>query len=61
MITKEKFMAYEDVRMSGMTNMFDLNNVINLAKMRSRIALSKSEIRKIIKEYEQLRIKFLKK
>jgi len=47
-ITEEKFAAYEAVRKSGITNMFDLPVV------RDHSGLSHEEIRTIMKNYQTL-------
>lgn len=57
-ITKEKFEAYEDVRMSGVTNMFDRRTVQKYAKIISGVNLSIDEITQIIREYSELKKKF---
>ena len=46
------FMKYEDVRESGVTNMFDLRNVMALT------GLNKEEIMYIMKNYEKLYKKY---
>ncbi len=53
-ITKEQFMRYEDVRQSGVTNMFDLKTVISLS------GLSEVQVIEIQKQYGELSEKFLK-
>lgn len=45
MITKEMFEAYVEVRQSGITNMFDVRNVMNLTR------LSEHQIYDIMKNY----------
>lgn len=50
-ITKEKFLAYEKVRQSGLTNMFDVNKVIDLAILSCGIELEKEEVLEIMKNY----------
>jgi len=55
MITKEEFLAYEEVRVSGKTNMFDIRNVEMLS------GLSRKKIIEIIKNYGILKEKYLKK
>jgi hypothetical protein len=55
MITKEEFLAYEEVRVSGKTNMFDVRNVEMLS------GLSRKKIIEIIKNYGILKEKYLKK
>ena len=47
-ITKEEFKAYESVRSSGVTNMFDVATVKNLS------GLSKEQIQFIMKQYTEL-------
>ena len=49
-MTKEKFEAYEKVRVSGETNMFDIKTVINLA---GGIDLTKEDCLDIMKNYRQ--------
>lgn len=51
-ITKEKFDAYESVRRSGVTNMFDVRMVQSLS------GLNKEEIFYIMKNYNELMEKF---
>lgn len=48
-ITKEDFKEYEDCRLSGLTNMFNLSNVEMIT------GLSKDKIKAIIKEYDKLK------
>lgn len=49
-ITKEKFLAYESVRQSGATNMFDIKTVIALADTE----LTKEDCLAIMKNYSEL-------
>lgn len=51
-ITKEQFEAYEAVRESGITNMFDVNVVSALS------GLSRDEIVAVMKQYSDLCEKF---
>ena len=51
-ITKEQFEAYEDVRVSGVTNMFDVRTVSRLSR------LEKEEIMEIMKNYGTLNDKY---
>ena len=44
-ITKEKVQKYENVRQSGITNMFDIHNVMNLSR------LSREDCLDIMKNY----------
>ena len=50
MLSKEKFIAYERVRESGATNMWDTNTV----SMLSGGVLSKDDAIEVIKTYAQL-------
>tara|TARA_B110000196_G_scaffold260240_1_gene231442 strand:+ start:198 stop:371 length:174 start_codon:yes stop_codon:yes gene_type:complete len=51
-ITKDQFTAYVRVQMSGVTNMFDLNNVTALT------GLNKNQIMEIMKTYDELDKKY---
>ena len=51
-ITQEQFESYEDVRESGVTNMFDVKTVGELS------GLEKEEIMTIMKNYGQLKEKY---
>jgi hypothetical protein len=51
-ITQEQFEAYEDVRESGVTNMFDVKTVGQLS------GLEKEEIMTIMKSYGELSDKY---
>lgn len=53
MITKEEFIAYEDVRQSGVTNMFDVRMVGELS------GLDRKTILEIMKRYSKLKEKYL--
>jgi len=57
MITKDKFDAYEWVRRSGDTNMWDIRTVISLAEDYG-VELTKLEVLEIMKRYDELSIKF---
>ena len=52
MITREQFEAYEKVRRSGVTNMFDTRIVSALS------GLTKDEIIEIMKDYGNLKEKY---
>lgn len=52
-VTKEQFMAYERVRESGVTNMFDTRRVSKLAN------LGRMTVHVIMKNYLDLSKKFL--
>ena len=51
-ITQEQFEAYEDVRESGVTNMFDVKTVGELS------GLDKEQIMTIMKSYGELKEKY---
>ena len=51
-ITREQFDSYEDVRESGVTNMFDVKTVGELS------GLEKEEIMTIMKSYGELKEKY---
>ncbi len=53
-ITKEQFLLYERVRVSGVTNMFAINVVEHLT------GLNREEILDIIKNYSAYATKYLK-
>lgn len=54
MISKEQFLAYEDVRQSGVTNMFNVTMVSALS------GLTKDECFEIMKNYGKLKEEYLK-
>jgi len=54
-ITKEQFLAYEDVRQSGVTNMFNVKVVNEMS------GLDRETIFEIMKGYGKLAKKYLKK
>lgn len=49
MVSKEEFEAYESVRQSGATNMFDLRNVTELSGLTRKMCLE------IMDNYSELR------
>jgi len=51
-ITKEKIQDYEDVRQSGVTNMFDVKRVMALS------GLTREECMDIMKHYDEYMTKF---
>ena len=51
-ITQDEFDAYEDVRQSGVTNMFDVSTVSDYS------GLSREKIIEIMSNYEMLSIKY---
>ena len=56
MVTKEQFIAYENVRTSGITNMWDVKKVIDLADT----DLTKENCLEIMKNYSELKDKYKK-
>lgn len=58
-ITKDKFQAYLDVRDSGLTNMFDIPQVIEYAKA-DDIELTKEDCLYIMKHFSELEKKYSK-
>jgi len=57
-ISRDKFNAYTEVQMSGLTNMFDLDEVLRLNKKMSEIELSKKELHYIMRNYSRLSKRF---
>ena len=53
MVTAEGFMIYEDVRVSGVTNMFDVRTVQSIS------GLSRATIVDIMNNYSEYRKKYL--
>jgi len=53
MITKEKFLEYENVRQSGVTNMFAIKTVMDLT------GLDRKEVFEIMKKYSTLKEKYI--
>ena len=51
-ITQDEFDAYEDVRQSGVTNMFDVSTVSDYS------GLSRQQIMTIMKNYSELHEKY---
>jgi len=51
-ISKEEFEAYEAVRSSGVTNMFDVNKVCILSR------LDRDKVKAIMQQYETLMEKY---
>ena len=56
-MTKEKFITYEEVRQSGLTNMFDVRRVIEL----SGDELTKEDCLDIMKNYSKYKEEFSEK
>lgn len=49
MVTENEFKAFEEVRLSGQTNMFDLSNVEALS------GVDRETLKEIIKNYDKLK------
>lgn len=60
-ITKEQFLAYEKVRKSEKTNMYNSRRVIELADELADVVLTKDMIFEIMMSYKNLAQKYLKK
>lgn len=58
MISKEKFQAYQNVRESGVTNMFNLTNVITAAELFNDIELTKKDCIEIMGSFGKLKEKY---
>ena len=57
-ITREQFEAYEKVRESGVTNMFDRRRVIEYMDDLYEVSLSKEQYLELIRNYAQLKAKY---
>ena len=60
-VSKEKFKAYVKVQHSGVTNMVDVKKVIKFSRIFSNIILSKEDCFCIMKNYKELKEKYMKK
>ena len=58
MISEEKFKAYQNVRESGVTNMFKITNVITAAEAFNDIELTKKDCIEIMGNYGKLKKKY---
>lgn len=58
-ISKEQFIAYENVRLGGKTNMFDTNAVQALALQDEDTFLEREDIIDIIKNYGDYKARYL--
>ena len=56
---KLNFLAYETVRQSGQTNMFDTTQVIELAEEMEGVTLTRQEVVRIMKNYSRLFRKYV--
>ena len=57
-MTEEKFKTYLKVQNSGLTNMFDVNQVIALGEKFNNITLSKEDCLDIMKNYSKYQKEF---
>lgn len=55
MISKKKFKAYVEVQKSGVTNMFNIKNVIEAADLFSDVKLTKEDCLYIMNRYQFLK------
>jgi len=55
---KKMFEAYEEVRKSGLTNMFDVKMVIKLAREFSNVVFTREDVTEIMKNYSELKAKY---
>lgn len=55
---KKMFEAYEEVRKSGLTNMFDVKMVIKLAREFSNVVFTREDVIEIMKNYSKLKAKY---
>ena len=53
-ITQETFYAYETIRQSGVTNMFDVRMVVKIATEQLGVAMTEKQVIEIMKRYKQL-------
>ena len=58
MVSADKFLAYCEVQYSGLTNMFDVDEVLKLNKKMSEVELTRKDVFYIMKNYSKLREKF---
>lgn len=56
-MTKQKFLAYEKIRQSGLTNMYDVNVIITLASESGK-KLTKEDCIKIMLNYDKYRKRY---
>ena len=60
-MTEEKFTAYEAVRQSGLTNMWDCSTVCTLAEKMTGTVITEDDVTSIIRDYDELKQKYLPK
>ena len=61
MITKSKFQTYEKVRKSGLTNMYDINEIRFIAVSKYGQELTKKDCFDIMLHYDKYKEKYAKK
>lgn len=57
-MNKKKFLAFEKVRKSGLTNMFDINEVRFIALAKFKQELTKKDCFDIMLNYDKYRINY---
>ena len=58
MISERKWLSYLDVQMSGLTNMFDIVKVQELANIMNQVELTREDIIYIMENYRKLKEKY---
>lgn len=57
-ITKEQFKTYEEIRLSGITNMFMAGAVKRLADEMFGVEMTKDDVIQIMQNYDELKNKY---
>lgn len=57
-MNKKKFLAFEKVRKSGLTNMYDINEVMFIALAKFKQELTKKDCFDIMLNYDKYKIKY---
>lgn len=57
-MNKKKFLAFEKVRLSGLTNMYDINEVRFIALAKFKQELTKKDCFDIMLNYDKYKIKY---
>jgi len=57
-MNKKKFLAFEKVRKSGLTNMYDINEVRFIALAKFKQELTKKDCFDIMLKYDKYKIKY---
>ena len=58
MVSEKKWLSYLDVQASGLTNMWDVPEVVSLANKMNQVKLTKRDCYYIMKNYGKLKEKF---